>query len=377
MIGGITGCAKKSAAPPPGGALPVSVATVEQKDVPIYGEWVANLDGYNNAAIQPQVSGYLIKQNYQEGSVVHKGQVLFEIDPRPFQAVLDQAKGQLAQANANLSLANINVTRDKPLAEARALARSQLDNDVQQKAASEATVRSSQASVEQAQLNLGFTQIRSLLDGIAGQAATQVGSLVSPTTILTTVSQVEPIKVYFSISEQEYLVLSRKARARGASDLLHSSSRVPIELTLSNGSVYPEKGYIVFVDRAVNAQTGSIRVAAAFPNSQNLLRPGQYGRVRAQTDVRRNVLLVPQRAVTELQGSYQVAVVGSGNQVHIQKVQVDQQIGDEWLIESGLRPGERVVTEGTGKLADGVKVNPTADQPLQAEAQKSSLSEAR
>ncbi|MGI8770940.1 MAG: efflux RND transporter periplasmic adaptor subunit [Acidobacteriaceae bacterium] len=372
-----TGCAKPSAAPPPRQAPGVSVATVEQKDVPIFGDWVGTLDGYTNAMIQPQVSGYLIRQDYREGSVVHTGQVLFEIDPRPLQAILDQAKGQLAQANANLGLANINVKRDTPLAQARAIARSQLDNDVQQQAASEATARASQASVEQAQLNLGFTKVRSLLNGVAGQAATQVGSLVSPSTVLTTVSQVQPIKVYFAISEQEYLALSRQAKARGASDLLHSSSRVPIQLTLSNGGVYPEKGYVVFVDRAVNAQTGTIRIAAAFPNRQSLLRPGQYGRVRAQTDIHRDAMLVPQRAVTELQGNYQVAVVDTGNKVHIQKVEVGQQVGQDWLITSGLKPGERVVTEGNGKLAEGMTVKPTADQTPQpaAVATKSSASE--
>ncbi len=362
----ITGCAKPNAAPPPHQALPVSVATVEQKDVPIFGEWVGNLDGYTNAAIQPQVSGYLIKQDYREGSVVHTGQILFEIDPRPLQAILDQAKGQLAQSNANLALANINVKRDTPLAQARAIARSQLDNDVQQQAASEAAARAGQASVEQAQLNLGFTKVRSLLNGVAGQAATQVGSLVGPSTVLTTVSQVQPIKAYFAISEQEYLALSRQAKAGGASDLLHSASRVPIQLTLSNGSVYPEKGYIVFVDRAVNPQTGTIRIAAAFPNRQNLLRPGQYGRVRAQTDIHHDAMLIPQRAVTELQGNYQVAVVGDGNKVHIAKVQVGQQIGQDWLITSGLKAGERVVTEGLGKVAEGMTVNPTADQPQPA-----------
>lgn len=361
-----TGCAKQNAAPPPRQAPAVSVATVEQKDVPIFGEWVGTLDGYTNAMIQPQVSGYLIKQDYREGSIVHKGQILFEIDPRPLQALLDQAKGQLAQANANLGLANINVKRDTPLAQARAIARSQLDNDVQQQAASEATARASQASVEQAQLNLGFTRVRSLLDGVAGQAAIQVGSLVGPSSVLTTVSQVQPIKVYFAISEQEYLALSRQAQAGGASDLLHSSSRVPIQLTLSNGSVYPEKGYIVFVDRAVNAQTGTIRIAAAFSNRQSLLRPGQYGRVRAQTDIHRNAMLIPQRAVTELQGNYQVAVVDSDNKVHIQPVHVGQQIGQEWLVTSGLKPGQHVVTEGTGKLAEGMTVQPTADQPQPA-----------
>jgi membrane fusion protein (multidrug efflux system) len=368
----LAGCSKPAQGGPPQFPPPdVTTAAVDQKDVPIYGDWVANLDGYTNAQIQPQVTGYLIRQDYREGSAVRKGQVLFEIDPRPFQAALDQATGQLAQAKANLQLAQINVKRDTPLAEARAIARSQLDNDLQTQAADEASVKAQEAAVETAKLNLGFTKVRSLLDGIAGIAATQVGSLVKTDTVLTTVSQVQPIKVYFAISEQEYLALSKKAREGGAADLLHSSSRVPIELTLSNGNVYPSKGYIVFVDREVNPSTGTIRVAAAFPNPQNLLRPGQYGRVRAQTTIEKNALLVPQRAVTELQGSYQVAVVNADNKVHIQPVEVGPQVGTEWVITSGLKPGEQVVTEGNGKLMDGMPVHPHPGQPEQASADQS------
>ncbi|HEX6772290.1 MAG TPA: efflux RND transporter periplasmic adaptor subunit [Acidobacteriaceae bacterium] len=374
----VAGCSKEAKGGPPQFPPPdVTTTTVDQKDVAVYGDWVANLDGFTNAQIQPQVTGYLIRQDYKEGSEVRKGQILFEIDPRPFQAALDQAAGQLAQAKANLQLAQINVKRDTPLAESRAIARSQLDNDLQTQAADEAGVKAQEAAVEAAQLNLGFTKVRSLLDGIAGIAATQVGSLVKTDTVLTTVSQVQPIKVYFAISEQEYLALSKKAREGGAADLLHSSSRVPIELTLSNGNVYPSKGRIVFVDREVNPSTGTIRVAAAFPNPQNLLRPGQYGRVRAQTAIEKNALLVPQRAVTELQGSYQVAVVNAENKVHIQAVQVGPQIGTEWLITSGLKPGEQVVIEGNGKLMDGMPVHPHPAQPEQANADQSTGGGAR
>jgi membrane fusion protein (multidrug efflux system) len=366
----VAGCSKPAQGGGPGQYPPPDVTTtvVEQKDVPVFGDWVANLDGYTNAQIQPQVTGYLIRQNYKEGSQVSKGQILFEIDPRPFQAALDQANGQLAQAKAQLQLAQINVKRDSPLAEARAIARSQLDNDLQTQAADEASVKAQEAAVETAQLNLGWTKVRSLLDGIAGLAATQVGSLVKTDTVLTTVSQVQPIKVYFAISEQEYLALSKKAQQGGAADLLHSSSRVPIELTLSNGTVYPSKGYIVFVDRQVNSSTGTIRVAAAFPNPQNLLRPGQYGKVRAQTTLERGALLVPQRAVTELQGSYQVAVVNADNKVHIQPVQVGPQIGADWIIAGGLKPGEQVVIEGNGKLVDGIPVHPHPAAPQQTNA---------
>jgi membrane fusion protein (multidrug efflux system) len=364
----VAGCSKPAQGGGPGQYPPpdVTTTTVEQKDVPVFGDWVANLDGYTNAQIQPQVTGYLIRQNYKEGSQVRKGEILYEIDPRPFQAALDQAHGQLAQAKAQLQLAQINVKRDSPLAEARAIARSQLDNDLQTQAADEATVKAQEAAVESAELNLGWTKVRSLLDGIAGIATTQVGALVKNDTVLTTVSQVQPIKVYFAISEQEYLALSEKARQGGAADLLHSSSRVPIELTLSNGNVYPSKGYIVFVDRQVNPSTGTIRVAAAFPNPQNLLRPGQYGKVRAQTELQRGALIVPQRAVTQLQGSYQVAVVSPDNKVHIQPVQVGPQIGPDWIITSGLQPGEQIVIEGNGKLVDGIPVHPHPAAPEQA-----------
>ncbi len=223
----LTACAKKQDRPPNAAPPQVSVATVEQRDVPLYGDWVATLDGYVNAQIQPQVSGYLIKQDYREGSVVQSGEVLFEIDPRPFQATLDQAEGQLAQARAQLGLADINVMRDTPLAKARAIAQSQLDNDVQQQAAQIAAVRTAEANVEQAQLNLGFTKVRSLVTGIAGRAMTQVGNLVSQSTALTTVSQVNPIKVYFSISEQEYLGLSGRVKAGGKVDLLRSGNTIP------------------------------------------------------------------------------------------------------------------------------------------------------
>jgi RND family efflux transporter MFP subunit len=370
----VAGCSKsaKGGGPPQYPPPDVVTTTVQQKDVPVFGDWVANLDGYVNAQIQPQVTGYLIRQNYKEGSHVSKGQVLYEIDPRPFQASLDQAKGQLAQAQAQLQLAQINTKRDTPLAEARAIARSQLDNDLQTQAADEATVKAQEAAVETAKLYLEWTKVRSLLDGIAGLATIQVGSLVTQSTVLTTVSQVQPIKVYFAISEQEYLALSEKAREGGAADLLHSARRVPIEMTLSNGTVYPSKGYVVFVDRQVNSSTGTIRVAAAFPNPQSLLRPGQYGRVRAQTSLERGALVVPQRAVTELQGSYQIAVINADNKVRIQDVEVGPQIGTNWVITNGLKPGEQVVIEGNGKLADGMPVHPHPAAPEQASADQTS-----
>lgn len=377
-IGGLLllcGCASKSAAPPPP-PPDVGVVQVVQQDVPIYGNWVATLDGYVNANIQPQVSGYLIKQEYREGSFVHKGDVLFEIDPRPFQATVDQAngqlaqaKGQLAQAQAQLGLAKINVNRDTPLAKAHAIAQSQLDNDIQTQAQDEALIQTGQASihaaqaaVEQAGLNLGFTKVRSLIDGIAGIATTQIGNLVSQTTVLTTVSQVNPIKVYFPISEQEYLGIADNIKPGAAGDWLRRNNPVPLQLTLANNSIWPQSGRIIFADRQVDQQTGTIRIVGTFPNPDRILRPGQFGSVRARTAIRKGALLVPQRAVTELQGRYQVAVVGPDNKVAIRPVQVGERIGEMWIVNSGLAPGERVVSEGTSKVREGSTVNPKPDQ---------------
>jgi RND family efflux transporter MFP subunit len=363
-MGLLSGC--KSEGPPAGaaagfGPLPVQVSTAEQQDVPLTGEWVATTDGFVNAQIQPQVSGYLIRQDYKEGSEVHKGQVLFEIDPRPLQAVLDQAKASLAQAQAQYELAGINVHRDTPLAEAHAIAQSQLDNDIQTQAANKAAVANAQASVEAAELNLGFTKVRSLIDGVAGQAALQVGNLVSTSSVLTSVSQLNPIKVYFYISEQEYLTLSAQAKKRGKSDLLSSGNVIPLKLKLANNQVYPQTGRIIFVDRAVSGQTGSIRIAAQFANPGNLLRPGQFGRVSAETTVLHNAVVVPQRAVSELQGMNQVIVVGSDNVAHIRTVQLGTQVGPNIVISSGLSAGDRVVTAGNEKVRDGIKVVPQPD----------------
>jgi membrane fusion protein (multidrug efflux system) len=356
-----TGCKKSSvaAAPPP---LEVAVATAEQRDVPIYGEWVGNLDGFVNAQIQPQVSGYLIRQDYHEGQQVHKGQVLFEIDERPFQATLDQSQGQLAQARAQLELSRINVRRDQPLVAAHALAQSQLDNDTQQAAQYAAVVQTDEASVRTAQLNLGWTKVRSLVDGVAGKAVMQVGNLVSTTTALTTVSQVNPIKAYFAISEQEYLNLSDSAKRQGVTDLLRVGSKIPLELTLSNGQVYPQKGTIVFVDRGVDNTTGTIMVAGSFPNASGLLRPGQYAKVRALTSVQKDAILVPQRAVTDQQGQHLVVVVGPNNMTEIRPVTVGSQVGSNWIITRGVRAGDRVVTEGNDKIRGPMPVRPTAEQ---------------
>lgn len=354
----ISACGRKevsasTASPPP---LPVSVIKIVPTDVPIANEWVGTMDGYVNAQIQPQASGYLVRQLYTEGSQVAKDQVLFEIDPRPFQAVLNQAEGQLGQAKAQLALAQINVNRDTPLAEAHAIARSQLDNEIQQKAQAEANVKTAEAAVETARLNLSFCQVRSLISGVAGQATVQVGNLVNTQSVLTSVSQLNPIKVYFSISDSEYLALTHRA-AKGT-DLLRGAASVPLTLTLSNGDEYPGKGHIAFVDRQVNSQTGAIRIAAAFPNPQNLLRPGQFGRVRANTEVRHHAILVPQSAVAEFQGQQQVYTVTDDNKVHVNNINLGPQHGSDWVIEQGLSPDARVIVDNLQKLREGAPVSP-------------------
>lgn len=354
-VSALSGCSKPAAAP--GVAPDVKVAVVEQRDVPIISEWVATLDGYVNAQIQPQVSGYIIQQNYKEGAPVRKGAVLFEIDPRPFQAVLDQAKAQLAQAQAQLGKTKLDVDRDTPLAKERAIAQSQLDNDIQANLAADAAVQSAKAQVEQAQLNLGFTHVTSLVDGIAGIAQVQIGNLVSPLTVLTSVSQVNPIKAFFPISEQEYLRLAEKINSQSH---LEVPKDAPIlDLILADGTVYPQKGHILYTDRQVDIATGSIRIASAFPNAKNILRPGQFGRVRASTYTRTGALLVPQRAVIEIQGTYQLAVVGGDNKVNVRIVKVGERVGTQWIIDSGVKSGEMVIVEGVQKVREGSSVKPT------------------
>jgi len=348
------GCGRTQAAAPT--AVPeVGVVPVIQQDVPIYSEWVATLDGYVNAQIRPQVSGYIIKQNYQEGSHVRKGQVLFEIDPRPFKAALDRAKGDLAQAQAVLGKSTLDVERDTPLAEAKAIAKSQLDNELQAKLGAQGAVESSKAAVEQAELNLEWTKVTSLIDGIAGIAQVQIGNLVGPASILTSVSQVDPLKAYFPISEQEYLHASQKRGTNSKSINLFGNS---LELILTDGSVYAHKGKILLADRQVDSNTGTIRIVAVFPNPGDVLRPGQYGRVRVETGIRKGALLLPQSAVSQLQGSYQVAVVGSDNKVSMRTVKPGEKVKTMWVIDEGLKPGEQVVVEGLQKLREGLIVTP-------------------
>ena len=343
----------------------VLVATPVQQDVPVHNEWVATLDGYVNAEIRPQVSGYIISQNYKEGSVVRKGQVLFEIDPRPFQATLDRAKGDLAQAEALLAKSTNDVERDTPLAAKKAVPKEKLDNEIQAKLAAQAAVQSATAAVERAQLDLGWTKVTSLVDGVAGICEVQMGNLVGPNSHLTSVSQVDPIKVYFPVSEQEYLRAKHISSSGQPMDLFDSSP----DLILSDGTVYPHKGKVMLTDRQVDANTGTIRLIAAFPNPGNILRPGQYGRVRIQTSIKKDALLVPQAAVTQLQGGYQIALVGRDNKVSIRAVKAGEKIGQMWVIEEGLKPGEQVVVQGQDKVREGSLVAAKPANPSLVAAQ--------
>jgi membrane fusion protein (multidrug efflux system) len=339
--------------------LQVQMVQATMRDVPVNGDWIATLDGYVNAQIQPQVTGYLIKQLYSEGSYVRKDQVLFQIDPQTFQANLDLAKAQLAQAEAKLALTEINVKRDTPLAQQHAIAQSQLDSEVAEQRQAAATVQASEATVRQALINLNFTHVRSLTDGIAGIATTQVGNLVAPGTALTAVSKVDPIKVYFAISEQEYMRFSGGPQKASGNSAQKHSKDLELQLALADGTLYPHKGKVIFTDRQIDPQTGTIKLVAAFANPGNILRPGQFGRVHAATAVNRSAVLVPQRCVTELQGTYQVAVVGAGNKVSVRNVKLGQRVGSQWIIESGLNAGEQVISEGNAKVRDGMIVNPT------------------
>jgi membrane fusion protein (multidrug efflux system) len=379
-----SGCRKtdgKAQAAPPPPPPTVQVAAVERKDVSLSSEWIASMDGYVNAQIQPHVSGYLIRQNYREGSTVHEGDVLFEIDPRPFQATLDQSKAQLTQAQAQLGQTQAQLQQAQAqVVQAQAqLAQSRLDDDMQAKAgaaaavdaakamtmssqaaiaASTAAIGASKAAVDQSELNLSYTKITSLVDGVAGIARAQIGDLVATTTVLTTVSQLDPIKVYFPMAEQDYLRVQKIASGSAASGV--PLGGVPLTLLLSDGSTYPQTGKVLFTDRQIDTSTGTIRVAAAFPNPGNALRPGQYARVRAITEKRRDALLVPQAGVTELQGSFQVAIVNGDNKVEIRPVKIADQVEGNWIVTDGVAPGDRVVVGGLQYAQPGATVNPVA-----------------
>ena len=351
-----SGCTRNEAVPVSAAAAPLTVAVIEvvPETVQIGSEWITTLDGYANGQIRPQVSGYLIKRNYREGAMVRKDEVLFEVDARPFVVVLAQAEAQLAEARAQLGRAERDVERDTPLARERAIAQSQLDNDIQSKLAADALVKAAEAAVEAARLNVSFTKVRSLLDGVAGIATAQIGDLVGPSTLLATVSQVDPIRAYFSLSEQEYLQVAAKINtAARAKDLWQTGGG--LKLTLADGTVYPATGYFLAADRQIDPKTGTIRISAAFPNPNQLLRPGQYGRVSAETQTVRDALLVPQRAVSELQGASQVRVVGPDDTVQVKTIKTGPRVATRWVVTEGLSPGDRVIVD-SGQPAQGTKV---------------------
>ncbi len=358
-----TSCGQK---PAPAPAPPkVQVLTIAPRDVPIFQQWIGTMDGYPNAQIRAQVTGYLVKQDYVEGGKVRQGDLLFEIDPRPFQAMLDQATAKLAQDQALFGKTELDVKRFTPLAREQAISQEELDDAIQSNLMAKAAIEADKAAADNARVNLGFTKILSPVDGIAGTALAQIGDLAGPGgSVLTTVSTLDPIRVYFNINEEFYLTHFRQyatSRERAAHE-----AEMEFELILSDGSVYPRRGKWVFTGRQVDVNTGTLQVAAAFENPDSELRPGQYALVRAKTDVRKAALLVPQRAVTELQGACQVATVDAQNKAHIKTVQLGEQLGTEWLIEKGLAPDDRVIVEGTQKIKEGTVVDPepfTVAQP--------------
>ena len=354
----LPGC--KKAQTKEGLAAPVvEVIGVIQMDVPLYSEWTASTDGFVNATIRAQVQGYLTSRDYGEGDFVKKGQVLFRIDPRPFQAALEQAKGHLTEQQARWTNARANLERIKPLVEQNAVSKKDFDDAVGTEQATHAAVEATQAAVDKAQVDLGFTRIASPIDGIAGIAKTQLGDLVGPGSIeeLTTVSMVDPIKVYIPMSEQEYLKFMQNGRQQ--------TQLMRLELILADGHIHRHKGAFAFADRQVDVRTGTIKVAALFPNPGNVLRPGQFARVRAQTAIKKKALLVPQRAITELQGNYQVAVVGPDSRVAIRPVTVAERVDNLWVVDHGLKTGEQVVAEGLQKVREGsvVITKPFALEP--------------
>jgi RND family efflux transporter MFP subunit len=372
------GCSSKTAQGAQPGTSDVEVVQVQKEDVPIYAEWIGTLDGLVNADVRAQVTGYLLKQGYQEGAFVKQGHLLFQIDPRPFQAALDQVQGQLAQAQAALANAKavqrrteLDVERYRPLAEQQAASQQDLDNSVQNNLAAIATVETAkaqiktyEAAVETAKINLDFTRLIAPIDGIAGQAQLQVGALVTPGSgIVTSVSTVDPIKVYFTVGEPQYLAW--RQRFPTDADRQQADKELRLKLILADGSTYPHEGKFYFADRQVDESTGAIRIAGLFPNPNNILRPGGYGKVRAVIRKQPGALLVPQRAISELQGGYQVAVVGADNKVDVRTVTVGDRVDNRWIVTSGLNAGDRVVVEGVQRMRTGVHVNP---KPFVAEA---------
>ena len=361
-------CKGETASAPPVPVRQVEVAEVIQKDVPIFSEWIGTTDGLVNAEIRSQVSGYLLTRDYREGGAVKKGDILFQIDPRKFQAALGQAAGDLKRAQARLTKTTLDVARNEPLAKEGAISLKEFQDSVQANQAAAAEVESAKAAVEQARLNLEWTKVLAPINGVVGIAKAQVGDLIDANSTLTSMSTLDPLRVYFPISEQEYLKLSglMEQRYQEKVDPTKVRKDARIEMVLSNGEVYPHKGWFFLADRQVDVKTGTIRVAALFPNPGNVMRPGQYAKIRVSVTLRQGALLVPQRAVSELQGSYQVGVVTPENKVEIRPVTVGERIGSQWIIAKGLKPGEKVVVEGLQKLKAGDSVRPL---PFETEPQ--------
>jgi RND family efflux transporter MFP subunit len=359
------GC-KKAPAAAPAPVPQVVVATVVQRDVPVYSEWVGTTEGFVNAQIYPKVSGYLLKQNYKDGDVVKSGQLLFQIDPREYRAALDQTLGVLAQKRADDKKNQQDLARYKPLYTQQVISRQDYDHADQAARASAAAVQSAQAAVENAKLNLDWTQVTSPIDGIAAIAKAQVGDLVGTTTLLTTVSQLDPIKVEFPISEREYLHFAQRIKEHEEHG--HAPNEPELQMILADGSVYEYPGHFYAVNRQVNAQTGTIKVQGVFPNPGSILRPGLYAKIRTPADTLHGALLVPQAAVLETQGQYQVAVVGADNRVKMRPVTLGKRAGDLRIIDSGVSPGERVIVEGLQKVSDGMVVAATLAPPEPASA---------
>jgi RND family efflux transporter MFP subunit len=350
----MSGCRKHA----PAGESPipeVAIVAVVQRDVTTYSDWVGTTEGFVNASIYPKISGYLVKQNYRDGDVVHAGELLFQIDPREYQAALDQALGNLAQTQAQLKQNQLNLTRDTDLYKQGVLSRQEFDNQTQTTRATAAQVQASRAAVESAKLNLEWTKVTSPITGVAAIATAQVGNLVSPNSLLTTVSQLDPIKVEFPISEQEYLHFANRINQDPEK---RAKNGPKLEMILADGTTYKHTGQIYDVNRQVDIQTGTIKVEGTFPNPDNILRPGLYAKIRAATGTMHNALLVPQNAVLQTQGQNQVAVVDSENKVTMRTVAIGEQVGGFQVIQSGISPGERVVTEGLQKVHDGIDVDP-------------------
>src|SRR5262245_9065366 len=359
ILGTLASCKKKTEAPPPPPPN-VQVAPAVAKDIAVYQEWIGTLDGNVNAEIRPQIEGYVLDRVYTEGSLVKAGETLFKIDSREFQAQYDQAKGQVSQYEASLANAKTTVKRYTPLAAEKAISQQELDDAVTRERTSQANLESAKATLERARLNLAWSKVNSPIHGIAGTATSQVGDLVNRQTVMTTVSQVDPIRVYFNPSEQEYLAWV--ANTGPGEKSLRASQKMeegPLQLILADGSVFPHRGRGILVGREVDVKTGTIQIAGLFPNPGDLLRPGQYGKVRVAVDTRKGAVLIPQRAVTELQGSYQVAVVGPDNQVTMKVVKRGPAEGTMFIIDEGIKAGDKVVVEGIQRVRSGMTVVPT------------------